>query len=99
MNTSLALEVKKLATDEARPGIILRRILEHEDHRHMSRLWLVKELRELFDIDLQTAILTGGWNYWDGSGFDDAELNERLEGKLKLKAETANSGSASSEAV
>jgi hypothetical protein len=85
MNEPLITEVQNLVMDNARPSIILRQILAHEDHRHMSRLWLTKELRALFDIDLKTAIRTGGWNYWDGEGFDDAELDELLRGKLTLK--------------
>lgn len=92
MNADIITEVKNLVMEDARPSIILRQILAHEDHRQMSRLWLTKELRDLFDMDLKTAIRTGGWSYWDGEGFDDAELDELLEGKLTLKQQHGEEG-------
>jgi hypothetical protein len=85
MNDHLASEIKELASTGVAPSTIVRRILAHADHRKMSRLALFKELRELFDVDFDSAARTAGWNYWDGEGFDDAELDELLRDKLALK--------------
>jgi hypothetical protein len=85
MNASLTSEIRNLAAHHARPSVILRRILDHKDHRKMNRLGLFKEVRDLFDIDLGSILPVGGWNYWDGEGFNDDELDELLRGKLTLK--------------
>jgi hypothetical protein len=85
MNDALASEIRELAAHGASPSTIVRRILAHEDHWQMSRLALFKELREQFDVDFDAAARTAGWNYWDGEGFDDAELDELLRGKLRPK--------------
>jgi hypothetical protein len=85
MNAALISDIRKLAVSDARPSVILRRILADKHHRDMSRLWLFKELREVFAIDLRDVLPVGGWNYWDGEGYGDDELDEVLKGKLKPK--------------
>jgi hypothetical protein len=82
MNDTLISKIKRLTEEGARPSIVLRQIL---DHKKCDRFSLIAELREHFKLDVETAIETRRWNYWDGKGYDDTKLDELLKGKLTLK--------------
>jgi len=65
---------------------VFHAILAEVAPEERCRMVLFRELQCHFDVRIETLSMIGGWDYWSGGGYDDDALNEKLQGKLLLKA-------------
>ena len=63
---------------------IFKAILAEATPDERGRMFLFKELKRHFDVQMETLSLIGGWSYFENGGYNDDILNARLEGKLQL---------------
>jgi hypothetical protein len=80
-----ALQIIPLLENGATWTSIFQELLAEFPLGKRTRMVLFRELERLFEVNIETLSIIGGWAYWIDGGYDDDELNNKLEGKLRLR--------------
>lgn len=56
---------------------VFRAMLAEVAHEERTRMVLFRELQCHFDVRIETLSMIGGWDYWNGGGYDDSVLNAK----------------------
>lgn len=88
MEDTTSKELQKWLDDGLQWTDIFARILSSMPENERTRGRFFGKVIELCDIRIEDLSMIGGWNHWNGEGFDDSRLNQMLKDKIRAKAAT-----------
>jgi hypothetical protein len=76
-------QLAELIAAGKRPSLVFRAMLEGSDSP--SRMALFHQLKEAFNIPVEKLSFLGGWEYWNGNGYTDEDVDREFEGLLIIR--------------